>query len=103
LQILDCSNSAIVSSGPRERRPDPTSGGWREQGGGIHHPASANYIPQESAAHPRLTAGVLAFAERLWRSVKYEEARRNDHPVIYALKEIRACLEAELLQTCSTG
>src|SRR6478672_3989183 len=78
LQILDCSNSAIVSSGPRERRPDPTSGGWREQGGGIHHPASANYIPQESAAHPRLTAGLLAFAERLWRSVKYEEARRND-------------------------
>src|SRR5829696_1417194 len=36
LQILDCSNSAIVSNDPRERgRPDPTRGGQYGQGDDI--------------------------------------------------------------------
>src|SRR5215216_1760279 len=51
LQILDCSNSAIVGHDPREREtPDPTSGCRCGQGGDITAPHTCRLAERGKAA-----------------------------------------------------
>src|SRR6476646_2815129 len=58
------------------RRPDPTSGCWREQGGGIttrRQPITSVRRAPHSRAAGRRAWRDNVFVERLWRRVKYEE------------------------------